>query len=91
MIQGGGFTPGMKQKPTREPVANEAANGVKNKHYTWRWRARRIRIRRPRSSSSTSPTTHFLDYKAPSAQHYGYCVFGKVVGRQGRRRPDQPA
>jgi peptidyl-prolyl cis-trans isomerase B (cyclophilin B) len=80
MIQGGGFTPGMKQKPTRETVANEAANGVKNKHYT---------VAMARTSDPHSATAQFfinvadnafLDYKAPSAQHYGYCVFGKVVG-----------
>ena len=80
MIQGGGFTPGMKQKPTRETVANEAANGVKNRHYT---------VAMARTSDPHSATAQFfinvadnafLDYKAPSAQHYGYCVFGKVVG-----------
>jgi peptidyl-prolyl cis-trans isomerase B (cyclophilin B) len=70
----------MKQKPTREGVANEAANGVKNTHYT---------VAMARTSDPHSATAQFfinvadnafLDYKAPSAQHYGYCVFGKVVG-----------
>ena len=78
MIQGGGFTPGMQQKPTRAPVANEAANGVKNARYT---------VAMARTSDPHSATAQFfinvadnafLDYKAPSAQHYGYCVFGKV-------------
>src|SRR6187551_2861166 len=79
MIQGGGFAPGMQQKPTRAPVANEAANGVKNTRYT---------VAMARTSDPHSATAQFfinvadnafLDYKAPSAQHYGYCVFGKVV------------
>src|SRR6476469_4026373 len=80
MIQGGGFAPGMTQKPTRAPVANEAASGVKNERYT---------VAMARTSDPHSATAQFfinvadnafLDYKAPSAQHYGYCVFGKVVG-----------
>jgi len=79
MLQGGGFAPGMKQKPTRAPVANEAANGVKNQRYT---------VAMARTSDPHSATAQFfinvadnafLDYKAPSAQHYGYCVFGRVV------------
>jgi peptidyl-prolyl cis-trans isomerase B (cyclophilin B) len=78
MIQGGGFAPGMQQKPTRAPVANEAANGVKNARYT---------VAMARTSDPHSATAQFfinvadnafLDYKAPSAAHYGYCVFGKV-------------
>jgi peptidyl-prolyl cis-trans isomerase B (cyclophilin B) len=79
MIQGGGFAPGMRQKPTRAPVANEAANGVKNARYT---------VAMARTSDPHSATAQFfinvadnafLDYKAPSAAHYGYCVFGKVA------------
>ena len=79
MIQGGGFTPGMQQKPTRASVANEAANGVKNARYT---------VAMARTSDPHSATAQFfinvadnafLDYKAPSPQHYGYCVFGKVI------------
>ncbi|HEX6138069.1 MAG TPA: peptidylprolyl isomerase [Casimicrobiaceae bacterium] len=79
MIQGGGFLPGMQQKPTRPPVANEAANGVKNARYT---------VAMARTSDPHSATAQFfinvadnafLDYKGPSPQGYGYCVFGKVV------------
>jgi peptidyl-prolyl cis-trans isomerase B (cyclophilin B) len=78
MIQGG-FAPGMTQKPTRAPVANEAASGVKNERYT---------VAMARTSDPHSATAQFfinvadnafLDYKAPSPQHYGYCVFGKVT------------
>ncbi len=82
MIQGGGFTAGMQQKPTRAPVANEAANGVRNAHYS---------VAMARTSDPHSATAQFfinvadnafLDYKGPSPQGYGYCVFGKVVGGQ---------
>ena len=77
MIQGGGFEPGMKQKPTREPVANEAANGLKNARGT---------IAMARTSAPHSATAQFfinvsdndfLDY--PGQDGWGYCVFGRVV------------
>ena len=79
MIQGGGFAPGMTQKPTRAPVANEAANGIKNARCT---------VAMARTSDPHSATAQFfinvadnafLDYKGPSPQGYGYCVFGRVV------------
>ena len=79
MIQGGGFAPGMQQKPTRKPIANEAANGVKNAHYT----VAMARTSEPHSATSqffiNLADNAFLDYKGPSPQGYGYCVFGKVV------------
>ena len=80
MIQGGGFGTDFKQKPTKPPIENEAKNGLKNDRYT---------VAMARTSDPHSATAQFfinvadnafLDYKAPSAQHYGYCVFGKVVG-----------
>ncbi|HXT03731.1 MAG TPA: peptidylprolyl isomerase [Casimicrobiaceae bacterium] len=80
MIQGGGFAPGMQQKATRAPVANEAGNGVKNARHT---------VAMARTSDPHSATAQFfinladnafLDYKGPSPQAYGYCVFGKVAG-----------
>ena len=82
MIQGGGMEPGMKQKPTRAPVANEATNGLKNAKYS---------VAMARTSDPHSATAQFfiniadnafLDYKAPSANGWGYCVFGKVVEGQ---------
>ncbi len=79
MIQGGGMEPGMKQKPTRSPVANEATNGVKNKKYT----VAMARTSEPHSATAqffiNVADNDFLDYKAPSANGWGYCVFGKVV------------
>jgi peptidyl-prolyl cis-trans isomerase B (cyclophilin B) len=79
MIQGGGFAPGMTQKSARAPVANEAGNGLKNKRYT---------VAMARTSDPHSATAQFfvnvndndfLDYKGPSPQGWGYCVFAKVV------------
>jgi len=80
MIQGGGFEPGMRQKPTRAPVANEAGNGVKNKKYTLAM----ARTSDPHSASAqffiNVADNDFLDYKSPSPNGWGYCVFGKVTG-----------
>ncbi|HRH81994.1 MAG TPA: peptidylprolyl isomerase [Thiobacillaceae bacterium] len=79
MIQGGGFTPAMEQKPTRAPIQNEAQNGLKNTTYTI------AMARTPAPHSATSQffinvaDNDFLNYREPTAQGYGYCVFGKVV------------
>ena len=79
MIQGGGFEPGMKQKPTRAPIKNEAQNGLKNTRYT---------VAMARTSEPHSATAQFfinvndngfLDHTAPSPQGWGYCVFGRVT------------
>lgn len=79
MIQGGGFEPGMKQKETRPPVENEAANGLKNDKYT----VAMARTPDPHSASAqffiNVNNNNFLNYTAPTAQGFGYCVFGKVV------------
>jgi len=79
MIQGGGFEPGMKQKPTREPVQNEANNGLKNDLYT----VAMARTSAPHSASAqffiNVGDNDFLNHTAPTAQGWGYCVFGKVV------------
>ncbi|KAB2937920.1 MAG: Peptidyl-prolyl cis-trans isomerase cyp18 [Rhodocyclaceae bacterium] len=79
MIQGGGFEPGMQQKPTNAPIQNEAANGLKNDRYT---------IAMARTGDPHSATAQFfinvkdnafLNHTAPGGQGWGYCVFGKVV------------
>lgn len=79
MIQGGGFEPGMKQKPTREPVQNEANNGLKNDIYT----IAMARTSAPHSASAqffiNVGDNDFLNHTAPTPQGWGYCVFGKVV------------
>ncbi|QNP59440.1 peptidylprolyl isomerase [Paenacidovorax monticola] len=79
MIQGGGFEPGMQQKATDAPIQNEANNGLKNAVYT---------VAMARTSDPHSATAQFfinvadngfLNHTAPSAQGWGYAVFGKVV------------
>ena len=79
MVQGGGFAPGMAQKSTRGPVANEAGNGLKNRKYT----VAMARTGEPHSATAqffiNVADNAFLDYKGPSPQGWGYCVFGKVV------------
>ena len=79
MIQGGGFEPGMKQKPTRASVENEAKNGLKNA----RGSIAMARTGDPHSASAqffiNVKDNAFLNHTAPSGQGWGYCVFGKVV------------
>jgi len=79
MIQGGGFEPGMNQKRARSPIKNEAENGLKNERYT----IAMARTSEPHSASSqffiNVKDNGFLDHTAPSAQGWGYCVFGKIV------------
>lgn len=80
MIQGGGFTADFKQKPVRPAIRNEAANGVKNVVGT---------VAMARTSDPHSATAQFfinvadndfLDFRYPTQQGYGYCVFGRVIG-----------
>jgi peptidyl-prolyl cis-trans isomerase B (cyclophilin B) len=79
MIQGGGFEPGMKQKPTAAPIANEADNGLKNAAYT----VAMARTGEPHSATAqffiNVVDNDFLNFQAPTAQGWGYAVFGKVV------------
>ena len=79
MIQGGGMTANMQEKPTREPIENEAANGLKNDCYT----IAMARTMQPQSASSqffiNVKDNDFLNHTAPTPQGWGYCVFGKVV------------
>jgi peptidyl-prolyl cis-trans isomerase B (cyclophilin B) len=80
MVQGGGFEPGMNQKPTDAPINNEANNGLKNELYT----VAMARTSDPHSASAqffiNVSNNGFLNHTAPSAQGWGYAVFGKVVG-----------
>ncbi len=79
MIQGGGFTADMKQKPTRPPIDNEANNGLRNSRGT---------IAMARTSDPHSATSQFfinvadndfLNFTAPTPSGWGYCVFGHVI------------
>jgi peptidyl-prolyl cis-trans isomerase B (cyclophilin B) len=79
MVQGGGMTPDMKQKPTDAPVQNEANNGLKNDKYT----VAMARTNAPHSATSqffiNTKDNGFLNFTAESPSGWGYCVFGKVV------------
>ncbi|HEY6612548.1 MAG TPA: peptidylprolyl isomerase [Pseudomonas sp.] len=79
MIQGGGFEPGMKQKPTRAPIKNEANNGLSNKVGT----VAMARTMDPHSASAqffiNVSDNSFLDHTAPTTQGWGYAVFGEVT------------
>jgi peptidyl-prolyl cis-trans isomerase B (cyclophilin B) len=82
MVQGGGFAPGMVQKPTDAQIENEANNGLKNARYT----VAMARTNAPHSASAqffiNVSDNAFLNHTAPTAQGWGYAVFGKVVGGQ---------
>lgn len=79
MIQGGGFDADMQQKETREPIENEAANGLKNDRYT----IAMARTMQPHSASAqffiNVKDNDFLNHTKPDLHGWGYAVFGKVV------------
>ena len=79
MVQGGGFEPGMKQKPSDAPIRNEANNGLKNDHYTLAM----ARTSDPHSATAqffiNTTDNAFLNFKSESPSGWGYAVFGKVV------------
>lgn len=79
MIQGGGFEPGMKQKPVNAPIKNEANNGLTNDAYT----VAMARTSDPHSATAqffiNVKNNSFLNFTSEDSQGWGYCVFGKVV------------
>ncbi|MCV6638061.1 peptidylprolyl isomerase [Candidatus Albibeggiatoa sp. nov. NOAA] len=79
MIQGGGLTADMRDKPTEAPIKNEADNGLSNKRGT----IAMARTNDPHSASSqffiNVKDNDFLDFSAPNTQGWGYCVFGEVT------------
>jgi cyclophilin family peptidyl-prolyl cis-trans isomerase len=79
MIQGGGMTPDMREKPTRAPIRNEASNGLRNTVGT----VAMARTGDPHSASAqffiNVADNGFLDFRSPTQQGYGYAVFGRVV------------
>jgi peptidyl-prolyl cis-trans isomerase B (cyclophilin B) len=79
MIQGGGFEPGLRQKPTGTPIKNEAGNGLKNNHYT----VAMARTSDPHSATAqffiNTSDNDFLNHTAPNGQGWGYAVFGAVA------------
>ncbi|MDA7415191.1 peptidylprolyl isomerase [Xenophilus arseniciresistens] len=80
MIQGGGFEPGMKQRPTGAEITNEANNGLKNDIYTLAM----ARTNAPHSATAqffiNVAKNDFLNHTSPTPQGWGYAVFGKVTG-----------
>lgn len=79
MIQGGGYGPGLKEKPTKAPIKNEASNGLQNKRGT---------LAMARTGVVDSATAQFfinvadngfLDHKGPNPREFGYAVFGQVI------------
>jgi len=79
MVQGGGMEPGMVQKPCDDPITNEANNGLKNLTYS----VAMARTGDPHSATAqffiNIADNGFLNHTAPSAQGWGYAVFGKVI------------
>jgi len=79
MIQGGGFTPDFKQKPTRPPIQNEADNGLENKRGT----VAMARTGEPHSATAqfflNTTDNHFLNHKGKNQKGWGYAVFGQVI------------
>jgi peptidyl-prolyl cis-trans isomerase B (cyclophilin B) len=79
MIQGGGFEPGLKQKPTEAPITNEANNGLKNVNGS----VAMARTNDPHSATAqffiNVNDNDFLNHSSPTPQGWGYAVFGKVV------------
>jgi peptidyl-prolyl cis-trans isomerase B (cyclophilin B) len=82
MIQGGGFEPGMAQKPTGPKIRNEASNGLKNDRYTLAM----ARTSDPHSATAqffiNAADNEFLNFKSETPQGWGYAVFGRVVSGQ---------
>ena len=79
MVQGGGFEPGMSQKPTGSTIQNEASNGLKNDKYT----VAMARTSAPHSATAqffiNAADNEFLNFKSETPQGWGYAVFGRVV------------
>ncbi len=79
MVQGGGFEPGMSQKPTGSTIKNEASNGLKNDRYTLAM----ARTSAPHSATAqffiNGADNEFLNFKSETPQGWGYAVFGRVV------------
>lgn len=87
MVQGGGFLPGMTQKPTRETIQNEADNGLKNMAYS----VAMARTPDPHSASAqffiNVADNDFLNFQSKTSQGWGYAVFGNVA--EGREVVDK--
>jgi len=79
MVQGGGFSADFVQKPTKEPIKNEASNQLSNRRGTLAMARTNVVDSATAQFFINLVDNDFLDFKAPTVQHYGYCVFGEVV------------
>jgi len=82
MVQGGGFTKDMQQKPTNPPIKNESTNGLKNDVYTVAMARTNVRDSATSQFFINVKDNAFLNYSGENPQGYGYAVFGKVVEGQ---------
>ena len=87
MVQGGGFTKDMQQKPTNAPIKNEGANGLKNDNYTVAMARTGVRDSATSQFFINVKDNDFLNYSGESPQGWGYAVFGKVV--EGKETVDK--
>jgi cyclophilin family peptidyl-prolyl cis-trans isomerase len=87
MIQGGGFTKDMQQKPVQAPIKNEGANGLKNGNYTVAMARTGVRDSATSQFFINVKDNDFLNYSGESPQGWGYAVFGKVV--EGKETVDK--
>jgi len=79
MIQGGGFSKDMSQKPTQAPIKNESMNGLKNDNYTVAMARTGVRDSATSQFFINIKDNDFLNYSGETPQGFGYAVFGKVV------------
>jgi peptidyl-prolyl cis-trans isomerase B (cyclophilin B) len=79
MVQGGGFTKDMKQKPVQATIKNESTNGLKNRNYSLAMARTSVRDSATSQFFINVKDNDFLDYSGESPQGWGYAVFGKVV------------
>src|SRR3954464_12031591 len=79
MIQGGGFTKDMQQKPVKAPIKNESTNGLKNENYTVAMARTGVRDSATSQFFINVKDNEFLNFSGENPQGWGYAVFGKVV------------
>jgi cyclophilin family peptidyl-prolyl cis-trans isomerase len=87
MVQGGGFTKDMQQKPVQPPIKNEGANGLKNENYTVAMARTNVRDSATSQFFINVKDNEFLNYSGENPQGWGYAVFGKVV--EGKETVDK--
>lgn len=79
MIQGGGYGPGLKEKPTKAPIKNEASNGLQNKRGTLAMARTGVVDSATAQFFINVADNSFLDHKGPNPREFGYAVFGQVI------------